>query len=363
MKVYLSSTYTDLVRYRAKLARALRKARHEVVMMEEYVARDQRVEFACRGDVAACDLYVGLFAWRHGHVPAADNPEGHSVTEMEYAEAGARQMTRLTFLLADKARWPNERRDADTTRICELRARLKQQCSATFANADELAVEVLAALRVHESTMLAQQIEAIDVMLQAQALGSSHMLNIQDKLGVLGEVPLIELRVAPTPWWNTRLFLVAALAQEFGRARGFVFIDGDGRFLLMATPAEVRRRLAQRWPVLEVAYADFRHATPTREKLAADLWRYPMSVSQALGADEQQARHVLEARDLEDELGIARAAEVIDVRGKGQHFLQREILGRQTRFAALVRDDRLEGLVDRDLLAQRVAQAALSQLA
>jgi len=49
----------------------------------------------------------------------------------------------------------------------------------------------------------------------------------------------------------------------------------------------------------------------------------------------------------------------VDVREKNQRFVQREVLGRQTRFAALVRDHRLEGLVDRELLAQRVAQAAL----
>jgi hypothetical protein len=67
--------------------------------------------------------------------------------------------------------------------------------------------------------------------------------------------------------------------------------------------------------------------------------------------------------DLEYELGIFRNAEVIDVREKGQLFLQQEILGRQTRYVALVRDGKLEGLVDRELLAERVAQAALQHIA
>ena len=74
MKIYLSSTYTDLKQHRARLANALRKARYEVVMMEEYVARDVRVEFACTGDVVACDTYVGLFAWRQGYVPVVATP-------------------------------------------------------------------------------------------------------------------------------------------------------------------------------------------------------------------------------------------------------------------------------------------------
>jgi hypothetical protein len=279
---------------------------------------------------------------------------------MEYAAAGAKPMTRLTFLLEDKARWPQARKDPEPARIIGLRARLKEQCSAYFTSADELAVEVLAALRVHESTRLAQQLEATDVILDAQQLGPSYMMNIKDKLGLLGEAPFIELHTAPTPWWNTRLYLVAALAQEFGRTRGFVFVDGEGRFLLMAAPSEICHRLALRWPALKQAYGNFRQAVATLERMEDQLWRYPSFVSEALGEDEKDAKHSLSDNDLEYELGIARNAEVVDVREKGQRFLQREILGRQTRFVALVRDRRLEGLVDREMLAQRVAQAVLS---
>lgn len=359
MKVYLSSTFSDLDRHRAILGRALRKAGYDVVMMEEYVARDQRVEFACQGDVVGCDVYVGIFALRYGHIPEENNAGCLSVTEMEYAAAGAKPMTRLTFLLEEKARWPKSRKDAELARINDLRMRLKKQCSAYFTSATELAVEVLAALRVHESTRLAQQLEAIDVMLEAQKLGPSYMMNIKDKLRLLSEVQFVEVRIAPIPWWNTRLYLVAALAREFGQTRGFVFIDGKGEFLFMAGPSEISHRLALRWPALEKAYRNFRQEAPTLERIEAELWRYPLFVREAFGADEEVSKHCLSARDLEYELGIAKDAEVVDVGNKGQRFIQQEILGRQTRFAALVRDHRLEGLVDRELLAKRVAQAAL----
>jgi hypothetical protein len=363
MKVYISSTFTDLERHRATVGRKLRKAEYDVVMMEEQVARDERVEFACRGDVAACDVYVGIFAWRHGCVPEDDNPEALSITEMEYAAAGAKPMTRLTFLLDDKARWPKARKDADLTQITRLRRQLEKKCSAHFDNADDLAGEVLAALRVHENTQRTQRYDAAEEVLQAQELGPSFMPNIKEKhLSVLGGAEFVELHLAPTPWWNTRLYLVAALAQEFGRARGLVFIDGDGRFVLMASPSEIRHRLELRWPPLKNAYEAFRHEASTVEKVGDELWRYPTFVSQAFGTDEMQIKHALSVHDLAYELGIARDAEVIDVREKGQRFLQREILGRQTHYAALVRDHRLEGLVDRDALAQRVAQAALAHL-
>src|SRR5262245_10496175 len=46
-------------------------------------------------------------------------------------------------------------------------------------------------------------------------------------------------------WWTTRLFLFAALAQEFSVVQLFVFVAGDERrFVGMAVPGEVRRAFA-----------------------------------------------------------------------------------------------------------------------
>jgi hypothetical protein len=59
MKLYLSSTYKDLKDHRAFVAEYLRKNQHQVIMMEEYVARDQLVEFACQGDVAKATFISG----------------------------------------------------------------------------------------------------------------------------------------------------------------------------------------------------------------------------------------------------------------------------------------------------------------
>ena len=360
MKIYLSSTYLDLKYHRAKVARALRKAGYEVVMMEEYVARDERVEFACQGDVVTCDVYVGIFAWRYGHIPKDNNPERLSVTEIEYTAAGTKPMTRLTFLLEEKARWPKTRKDKDLARVNNLRTRLKERCNGYFSTADGLTVEVLTALRIHESTRLVRQLEAVDIILKAQELGPSYMMNIRNKLGLLREAPFVELGLGPTPWWNTRLYLVAALAHELGQTRGLVFVDSVGQFLLMAPPSEICYRLALRWPALKQAYESFRQSVATLEGVADQIWRYPQFVSEALKADEQVAKHCLSERDLQYDLGIARDAEIVDVRAKNQRFLQQEILGRQTPFVALVRDGQLDGLADRGLLAERVAHAALS---
>ena len=142
------------------------------------------MEFACQGDVAKCDTYVGVFAWRYGYVPKGkSNPKRVSVTELEYATAIRKKIPALLFLLKDDAKWPYDLKDKNLKRIRKVRSRLKSRCAAYFADGKELALEVLAALRVLESTRFAKQLEAIDVIQKAQELGPSYLTNIQRKLG------------------------------------------------------------------------------------------------------------------------------------------------------------------------------------
>jgi len=107
----------------------------------------------------------------------------------------------------------------------------------------------------------------------------------------------------------------------------------------------------------------FRKDASTPEAVEENLWRYPMAVSAAFGIEEQDLKDkVVTARQLETELGLAQDAETVEGGAKGQLFLQREILGRRTPFVALIREGRLEGLVDRKELALKVADQALAQL-
>ena len=181
-------------------------------------------------------------------------------------------------------------------------------------------------------------------------------------LEALREASHIEFQIGPIPWWNTRLHLVAALAHDLGGAREFVFVDIHRRFLTMVTPAEIRKRLAQRWPHLEKVYPTFRNEAATIDAVEQGLWRYSMAVRAFLRKNEQIAKEDVTALDLERTLGIARDAETVDVVDKGQLSLQPEILGRPSPFTALSRKSRLEGLFERDELARKVADKALAQL-
>ena len=86
-RVYLSSTFKDLLPFRAAVARALRRINKEVEGMEDYVTSDERPLDKCRNGVTAADVYVGLFAHRYGFIPTGDNPGQKSITELEYAGA------------------------------------------------------------------------------------------------------------------------------------------------------------------------------------------------------------------------------------------------------------------------------------
>jgi hypothetical protein len=145
-QIYVSSTYGDLKEYREKAYRALRQLGHDVVAMEDYVATDQRPLAKCLADVAACDVYVGIFAHCYGYVPVEDNPDQRSITELEYRHAASLDIPSLIFLLDEAAPWPPPLMDAHTgeggrgARIRSLREELgRDRLVSFFANADELA--------------------------------------------------------------------------------------------------------------------------------------------------------------------------------------------------------------------------------
>ena len=143
-RIYVSSTYSDLQEYREKVYRVLRQLGHDVVAMEDYVAADERPLDRCLADVAACNLYLGIFAHRYGYIPEPDNPGERSITELEYRHAEALGIPRLVFLLDSKTAWPPGHMDVSTgegdqgARIRALREELgRDRLTSFFSTADD----------------------------------------------------------------------------------------------------------------------------------------------------------------------------------------------------------------------------------
>lgn len=157
-QIYVSSTFSDLDQHRAYLKLALEKAGYDVECMERYPAFDERPADKCLADVAACDIYVVLVALRYGYVPNDDNPEGKSITEMEYNKAVEIGRPKLAFMLDvddEDFGWPPKRCDKDwqdsDSNIARFRERVGGELGrALFTSPDSLATAVLQALRQQE---------------------------------------------------------------------------------------------------------------------------------------------------------------------------------------------------------------------
>jgi len=146
-RAYVSATFKDLQAHRQIVNVVLRRFGYEDVAMEYYVAEDVRPLEKCLQDVAECDLYVGILAWRYGYVPETDNPEKLSITELEYRKAVELKKPRLLFVIDEDADWPAKFMDIDRSNVARLHAVIRaDRLGGTFSTPDSLEARLSASL-------------------------------------------------------------------------------------------------------------------------------------------------------------------------------------------------------------------------
>lgn len=323
MRIYLSSTYTDLIEHRAAVARLLRQMGHEVIGMEEYVAEGSRPLDRCLKDVDSAEIYIGIFAWRYGYAPPSpaispgdpvDTPARVSITESEFRRAAGKRP--LVFMLDPKASWPVQYIDAlsgtpeDAAAVKRLRDELSSQWLAGFfTTPEDLARQVSAAVYRREVTDRLSTISAAPGLTESLMYGGpirdTTLMSLQTSL-----VRAPELRVLTVDlrdgnyWWSTRLFFLAAVAGELAGTRLLIFTENGERYLGAATTATVRDRLANTGAPLRQFLDQCRQQAVTALDLAraldhrANLWN--ITVPQAI---EDAERSFVTARDLRRWLG------------------------------------------------------------
>ncbi len=70
MKVFLSSTYIDLIEHRKAAHTRLEQRAMQVIKMELSVHVQKNFATACLKEVEESDLFVGIYAHRYGYIPA-----------------------------------------------------------------------------------------------------------------------------------------------------------------------------------------------------------------------------------------------------------------------------------------------------
>lgn len=281
MKVYISSTYQDLIEYRAAVDRTLRRMGHDVIGMEQYVAEGSKPVERCKADVRTADAYVIIVAWRYGYVPGRTltPPDERSITEIELKEAQDNGKPVLAFLLDPEAPWPPNRVDAmggapgAGDDVSRLRTQLgSNYLAGVFRTPDDLASQVAAAVSAQGLTrqmvdrVLSQTSAAHNMAAFAQGnpVDDSTLFSIKQMIEGSGSARAVVLSIDKGQrWWSTRLFLLASLLRSLTSVRQIVFCDGNERFLGMASPSAIMEGLANTFPELEEALRRLRQGTPS----------------------------------------------------------------------------------------------------
>jgi hypothetical protein len=102
MKVFLSSTYKDLVEHRRLAAEAIERLGQQPTRMEVFGARPEEPVEACLREIDQCDIFVGIYAHRYGYIPRGAKI---SITEMEFKHAKKKAKPIFCFLVDDNHPW------------------------------------------------------------------------------------------------------------------------------------------------------------------------------------------------------------------------------------------------------------------
>jgi hypothetical protein len=276
MIVYISSTFLDLRDERRAVERAVLRLGHQPLGMESYVAEDRRPLDKCLEDVARADVYVGIFGWRYGsqvtqQQSAAARSAGRdlgelepdaSVTEHEFTYAAKVTKPRLVFLTADDLPWNPRYIDGVTGQgsrgslIERFRARARESTISYFRSPDDLAAMVSAALyrleakqRIH-SVAFGQSLQLQNALITHGSLTDTTLMTLQTAVLETESGNVVRVDLQANAWWVTRLYLLAALASEFGGDPQLLFRDQSGRFIGLASATAVRESMARLRPVL-----------------------------------------------------------------------------------------------------------------
>ena len=144
MKVFLSSTYLDLIEHRKAVVNALRTMDEEVGHMEVFGARDAEATTVSLEELDKCDVLVGVYAYRYGTVPTGSKA---SVTEQEYLHAMSKKIPVLVFVVDESHPWPPKLMDKSQAEVEKFKSKATAEHTPDyFTSPDNLAQKVVSSI-------------------------------------------------------------------------------------------------------------------------------------------------------------------------------------------------------------------------
>jgi tetratricopeptide (TPR) repeat protein len=143
MKVFLSSTYLDLIEYRKTAKEALERLDQQVGGMELFGARDEEPKRVALKQLEKCDLMVGIYAHRYGSILDGDEL---SITEQEFLHAKSKGIPVFCFLVNEDQPWPPKMVEKDAAKLKKLedfKAKLlKEKTIDSFTTPSDLGMKI-----------------------------------------------------------------------------------------------------------------------------------------------------------------------------------------------------------------------------
>ena len=142
VKIFVSSTYQDMIPYRQKVNEAIQKLQQVMIGMELFGSEAEAPLEVCINRVKECSLLVLIVGFRYGSI--LEN-RGKSITQIEYETAISAGIPTLVYIIDDDQ--PISLQLVDFDRITELndfKALLKKRhVVSTFTTPEDLGVKVL----------------------------------------------------------------------------------------------------------------------------------------------------------------------------------------------------------------------------
>jgi CheY-like chemotaxis protein len=162
MKIFLSSTFEDLIEHRAKAAQAVERLGQQGIRMEVFGARPGEATTICFDEISNSHAFVGIYAHRYGYIPDGSDT---SITEQEFDFAQEEMKPTFCFFVNENLPWLPGYIDPEPGKN-KLRA-FKQKVSAkvvreTFTTPEDLAYKVSSSLgRFLLATKIKEELERV----------------------------------------------------------------------------------------------------------------------------------------------------------------------------------------------------------